>query len=498
MAARHPWTFRAIAFLAAVTAGAGFLLVPDLASPTPLGGGAKPFLWGSDDRWGRLEATFVDTRRAGCETAAPAIEARLNAILESLAALETAGRVTPDDPILARLEESVFEAAARVAACPAAIEGLESAVARTRAAVKRASVTWEYATPARERLYRLLYGSRVAVEEALLQAPSEVAHKLAVTHGDAQVSSQAPAAMVHGVRVESGDILLSRGGAPTSALISRGNDRPGNFSHVALAHVDRVTGKVSAIESHIERGVVVSSAEEYFADKKLRVLVLRLREGRGAPGSPERAADFAMASVRARHIPYDFAMNFDEHGRQFCSEVAQAAYEHEGVPLWEAKSTLSARGVVLWLSSLGVENFTTLAPADLEYDPKVALVVEWRNPETLWSDHLDNAIVDAMLEEADEGRKLEYAWWLLPPARALKAYSAILNWTGRVGPVPEGMSAQVALRVRALTARHAKTRELLEARAADFKRERGHLPPYWELVALAREAIGRPRRFPAN
>lgn len=61
--------------------------------------------------------------------------------------------------------------------------------------------------------------------------------------------------------------MLSRGGAPTSALISRGSDYPGNFSHVALVYVDPKTKVASIIEAHIEVGVAIASLEEYMNDK---------------------------------------------------------------------------------------------------------------------------------------------------------------------------------------------------------------------------------------
>src|SRR2546423_7159921 len=89
--------------------------------------------------------------------------------------------------------------------------------------------------------------------------------------------SQTPSTNLLGVALRSGDILVSRGGAATSALIARGNDFPGNFSHVALVHVDERNRAASVIEAHIERGVVISSVADYLADKKLRVMVLRLR-----------------------------------------------------------------------------------------------------------------------------------------------------------------------------------------------------------------------------
>lgn len=108
---------------------------------------------------------------------------------------------------------------------------------------------------------------------------------------------QTASADVRGTKIHSGDILVSRGGAPTSALIARGNDYPGNFSHIALVYVDPVTNEAKIVESHIEIGVVVSTAEEYLKDKKLRVMLLRPRADLSQivkdPMLPHKAAEFA-------------------------------------------------------------------------------------------------------------------------------------------------------------------------------------------------------------
>src|SRR5207249_11380282 len=115
------------------------------------------------------------------------------------------------------------------------------------------------------------YGLRGAVEEVMLHHPDSVTALLDGRHEP----SATPATTVHGVEIHSGDILVSRGGYPTSALIARGNDYPGNYSHIALVHADCLSHVASAIEAHIERGVAVSTADEYLGDKKLRIMVLR-------------------------------------------------------------------------------------------------------------------------------------------------------------------------------------------------------------------------------
>jgi hypothetical protein len=332
---------------------------------------------------------------------------------------------------------------------------------------------WDPQAPAsRDRLYRLLYGGRAAVEDLLLQM--QPADALALSPGTNEPCA-GPAVDVRGVRVCSGDLLVSRGGAPTSALIARGNDYPGNFSHVALAHVSE-NGTVSVIEAHIERGVVITTLDEYLSDKKLRIMVLRLRADHPAlvrnPMLAHRAASMALDEARAHHVPYDFEMDYHDHTKRFCSEVASAAYEPQGIRL----------------GSFGVRHFETQAPADLEYDSQLSVVAEWRSPEALAQDHLDNAVVDAMLEEADRGEEIRIAWASLPLARLIRMWSVTLNLFGAVGPVPEGMTATVALRADAFRGRHAAIERAMAPRVARFRAGRGYAPPYWRLVEMAREA----------
>src|SRR2546427_10624194 len=177
----------------------------------------------------------------------------------------------------------------------------------------------------RARLYRSLYGLRGAVEEVMPHHPDGVTALLDGRHEP----SATPATTVHGVEIHSGDILVSRGGYPTSALIARGNDYPGNFSHIALVHVDSVSHVASAIEAHIERGVAVSTADEYLGDKKLRIMVLRLRADLPQlardPQLPHRAAALALERARSGRIGYDFRS--EEHTSELShSQISYAVF----------------------------------------------------------------------------------------------------------------------------------------------------------------------------
>jgi hypothetical protein len=458
------------------------------APASPAAARARPFAWSQDAYWEALEAEHARARAAGCEAVGAEARTRLAALAQAIGRIEV-GAHGPDATALREAEHRTFEAAVLAGACPGLLPEAMRLQARLRDAVKRRSERWDlHDRRGREALYRLLHGGRTAIEEAILQGPARAAPELVAGVDE---PSATPSAIVHGLRIHSGDVLLSRGDAPTSALIARGNDFPGHFSHVALVHVEAGTGRIRLVEAHIEGGVAVAAPAAYLGDGKRRVLVLRPRADlpalREDPLLPHAAASAALARAEAGHVPYDFAMDAADPTRLFCSEVAAQVYRARGVPLWPAPSHVSAPGLRRWLAALGVRHFETLEPSDLELDPQLRVVAEWRDLEALREDQLDSAVTDAMLEAAEAGAPLRLERWKLPFARVAKAYSVALNALGRAGPVPQGMSASAALRSRAYAADHARLRARVEARAAEHVRVHGYRPPSWRLVRLARE-----------
>jgi hypothetical protein len=323
---------------------------------TPAGG--RPFVWGRDSLWNALDSSFAATRRSGCASNGTGIEN----VAAKLGRLQTE-RVAATDPALDSLEDAFFRLGVRAASCGGIANDYVVLQGRLRDVIKWQSTAWDLNDRlVRDRLYRALYGSRAAAEEVMLQHGDSVEPLLL----GSPVASQAPSAVSNSVELRSGDILVSRGGYPTSALIARGNDYPGNFSHIAFVHVDSATHAISVIEAHIERGVAVGTPEEYLASKKYRVMLLRLRPDLPAlqrdPLRPHRAASAMLERARTEHIPYDFTMDYADPSRLFCSEVVSAAYHDQGITLWTGLSTISAPGLRRWLSSFGVSQFETQEP----------------------------------------------------------------------------------------------------------------------------------------
>ncbi len=465
------------------------LMIPD-GSETEIqrAGNATPFLWDQDQRWEQLEEQFASARSESDESLEIRIDLISAGLNNQLDQLQQDG-FTPDDPRLDPFLNDFFELAPLVAAQENQNEGFFSIYNRARRLIKDQSENWDTDNPqTRITLYKLLYGMRAAVEEVNLQSQQ---HIYPVLHVEDEPSAT-PSTNILGIRVHSGDLLVSRGGAEVSALISRGNDFPGNFSHVALIYIEEGTNIPYLVEAHIERGVAIANLEEYIRDRKLRFMVLRPRadlpELRSDPMLPHKAAKMMYEEVQERHIPYDFKMDFFDPEAMFCSEVGSYAYKEYGIRLWQTESTISSDGVVRLLNTFGVENFVTQMPSDLEYDPQLAVVAEWRDAESLFDDHLYSAVIDAMLMCADKGEQVDYTIWMLPIARAVKAWSVLKNWLGGEGPVPERMSATQALKNNSFVDRHREIKEEVSSKALRFEKEKGYVPPYWELVKMAEES----------
>jgi len=475
------------------------LLIPDGSRIPPAPAAKRPFIWNQDARWEALEARFSAARARGCDRLAETIRDSLARGTQYIELLGSA-RHDPGDTVFGQTEETVFALGPVIGACPSFLPEYLKLVVALRERVKDASVRWNMSSPeTRNRMYRLLYGSRAALEEVMLQQSIDSIPSGILCTDEPSVT---PGTTILGIRVHSGDILVSRGGAPTSALIARGNDYPGNFSHVALLSVDSLTGNAAIIESHIERGVAIATIDDYLRDTKLRVMVLRLRSDLPAmqrdPMLPHRVATRVLQEARTRHIPYDFAMDFHDTTKYFCSEVVSTAYRQAGISLWMGLSSISSPGVAAWLAAFGVEHFETQEPSDLEYDPQLRVVAEWRDRDALFKDHVDNAVTDAMLEEAERGERLGYDWYALPAARVAKAYSWVLNLFGDVGPVPEGMTATTGLIYKKFVERHAAIKRHVLLAAEEFRQAHGYTPPYWDLLKFAREGAGTSAGGPAD
>ncbi len=452
---------------------------------------AGSFSWQRDPFFQTLEQTFNQARQQSPEQ----VRARfVTQLAQGRRLLESISLATDRVPFaeLKELEKAQFYAATLAAAHEPLMSEAYGFLTDARLTVLRASIHWPIGnSEVHDAIYRVVYGGRAAIEEALVQHKAGAIPAVTLLE---DIPSATPSVVVEGVRVHSGDIILSRGDAPTSALIARGNPYPGSFSHVALVHVDERTGTATVLESLIERGVVLTPAAEFLKEKRYRLLLLRLRPGSPVlqqdPLAPHRAASYMLDHIKAAHIPYDFSMNWNDESKMFCSEVAYHAYRTIGIDLWADKQKLESPGLIRWLGDMGMTHFTTIMPADLEYDPRLAPVAEWRNLEALSYDRLDNVTLDVLLEAAERGDHLGYSPLAVLPGGAIKLWSGLESVMGSTPTIPAGMSVGTALRVRSLIkVVHPKLRAAIAIADAKYRTEHGYPAPYWTLTAIARQAL---------
>ena len=175
------------------------------------------FAWNRDGFWNALEERFRGLRDAGCATADSATAHEL-AVLHGITVRLSAEAVAADAPVLDSLETRFLSMGPVAAACPVYARDYVGLSGQIRDAIKWQSRQWDVTSDGvRSRLYRALYGTRAGAEEVMLHHPEGLSPLLAGRNEP----SATPAAMVHGVEIHSGDILISRGGYPTSALIAR-------------------------------------------------------------------------------------------------------------------------------------------------------------------------------------------------------------------------------------------------------------------------------------
>lgn len=204
--------------------------------------------------------------------------------------------------------------------------------------------------------------------------------------------------------LRSGDLILSRGKAYTSAAISSLGEFDTQFSHISIVYRDE-NNELWTVEAHIEVGSFVRPLQEHIDDKNFRTMIYRMDDEELAA----KAAKFIFNKVKNAsdtkgNILYDFGFDPDESSKLFCSEVVSHAYNEASqkslqIPLF--RSRLLSRKPQ-FVKTLEIEVAESFIPADLEVDPRFSVVAEWRDPANIQNILEKDAIIHAMFRWNDE------------------------------------------------------------------------------------------------
>jgi hypothetical protein len=204
--------------------------------------------------------------------------------------------------------------------------------------------------------------------------------------------------------LESGDLLLTRGNAFTSAAIASLGEEDTQFSHLSLVYKDE-KNKIWTIEAHIEVGSIVRPLEAHIKDSNFRTMVLRFEDKKLAA----RAANFAFETVKKAsettgNINYDFGFDMDEDQNLFCSEIVSWSFSKVSdnqiqVPLIKNRVLMRKSSFV---NDLEINIQESFIPADLEIDPRFKIIAEWRDANRVNDSHEKDAILQAMYRWVDD------------------------------------------------------------------------------------------------
>lgn len=365
-------------------------------------------------------------------------------------------------------------------------------IQKVRRRIPRVSKRWPWDNEVLKRaFYRTLDTGRLVSEELLIRLDGMMLSPLVKW---ADVSSLTPYSIEQGVKVHSGDILISGGGGLVPLFITRGNTRPGKYSRSAIIYVDEATGKAWVLTVFPFRGTVKMTLSQYLERSNYSAMLLRLSPSMARlqedPLLPHKAASFIFNKIEAAPFSYDHEMNWKDNRRLFSEEMILMAYESICINLWSERTGNDLPGLGRWLGFLGLSGSKLLPPSELEYDRNLIPLFEWFNPDALRAERLTFAVIDTLTHSAGMGAEPGYAYDEVPLAFLAKTWSLLDSYRGRKPSVPDGLSPFEALRIRTLTDKIIPLiKEDIRRRAHWFKEEKGRYVNYRELQTMAEKVL---------
>lgn len=207
--------------------------------------------------------------------------------------------------------------------------------------------------------------------------------------------------------LQTGHIVMTRGNTFTGSVISRIGAVDNQFSHLAwivrdqdrrFARVDpeHYSGKLYVVEATLEKGLYWIPFAEWRTHHQARSVLYRFRHLKSADKAPaeeiaRRAALHLADLAIAGGTTYNFRMDLANRAELFCSQAIQVGIEKacadltmengkfacDSLPFPLTKSEFRRRNPLLELLQIQVDH--TFAPADVEVDPRLELLVEWRD-----------------------------------------------------------------------------------------------------------------------
>ena len=198
---------------------------------------------------------------------------------------------------------------------------------------------------------------------------------------------------------KSGDIIIVRNSSFVSAIISRIGDEDGQFSHAAMLYIDK-KGKKFILESLISKGAVIVPFKEWKRHNlHSRVVLYRYTNPNVAKNAAKRLHQFIEKSHKKKYtVLYNFKM-IPSHNEFYCSELVQYGYRLAGIkhlPTFPTSFHIISNHP--FLKDLTIEAMKAFSPNDVEVEPSVDLVAEWRNYDLTRESRIEDVIQTKVLQ----------------------------------------------------------------------------------------------------
>jgi hypothetical protein len=198
---------------------------------------------------------------------------------------------------------------------------------------------------------------------------------------------------------KSGDIILVRNSSFVSAIISRIGDEDGQFSHAAMMYIDK-NNKKFILEALISKGAVITPFSEWRRHNlHARVALFRYAKPNAAKDAASKLHQFIERSNKHKYtIPYDFNM-LPKSNEFYCSELVQYGYKlagEEHLPTFPTSFHIISKHP--FFRDLSIKAMKAFSPNDVEIEPSVDLVAEWRNYDLTREVKIEDAIQTKVLQ----------------------------------------------------------------------------------------------------
>lgn len=203
----------------------------------------------------------------------------------------------------------------------------------------------------------------------------------------------------HPTSFKSGDILMSRGNSFVSAAIARSGGAQGQFSHLSLVYIDEKTQKAYTIESHIESGVLVRPLQDHIDQENARETIYRYPDAQMAHAAAKIMYDLALQYKEPDTLPYDFQRNMNDASALDCTEIIRTGFRRASNDkiLFPQYITHLPKSLKPFINSIGVKTELSFSPEDIEVDPRLELVAEWRNFNKVEDIRFKNEIIGSLI-----------------------------------------------------------------------------------------------------